>query len=224
MKKKYSPSLKDKNDWENFTKQMENIDIKEEDFPKLKTLTQKIPKLDLHGCSLDDANNVVKKFITDSFNKNYRKLLIVTGKGSRSKSYDNPYVSKNLNILKNSIPEYIKNDESLNFIINKVPQAERKDGGEGAINVYLKDNKKFITESFDNNYRKLLIVTGKGLRSKAYNNPYISKDLNILRNSVPEYIKNDGSLNSIINKISQAERKDGGEGAINIYLKDKKKL
>jgi len=144
VKKKYSPSLKDKNDWENFTKQMENIDIKEDDFPKLKTLTQKIPKLDLHGCSLDDANNVVKKFITDSFNKNHKKLLIVTGKGLRSKSYDNPYISHNLSVLRNSIPEYINNEENLKFIVNKITQADHKDGGEGAINIFLKDNKKFI--------------------------------------------------------------------------------
>ncbi len=144
MKKKYSVSPKDKKDWINFTKKMDNILVKEDDFFQENKEKNKIRRLDLHGYSLEDANRLVKKFITESFNKNYRKLLIVTGKGSRSKSYDNPYVSKNLNILKNSIPEYIKNDESLNFIINKVTQAERKDGGEGAINVYLKDNKKFI--------------------------------------------------------------------------------
>tara|TARA_X000000368_G_C22433555_1_gene451584 strand:- start:35 stop:472 length:438 start_codon:yes stop_codon:yes gene_type:complete len=144
VKKKYSVSPKDKNDWINFTKKMDNILVKEDDFLQENKEKNKIRRLDLHGYSLEDANRLVKKFITESFNKNYRKLLIVTGKGSRSKSYDNPYVSKNLNILKNSIPEYIKNDESLNFIINKVTQAERKDGGEGAINVYLKDNKKFI--------------------------------------------------------------------------------
>ena len=144
MKKKNSVSAKDKKDWINFTKKMDNILVKEDDFLQENKEKNKIRRLDLHGYSLEDANRLVKKFITESFNKNYRKLLIVTGKGSRSKSYDNPYVSKNLNILKNSIPEYIKNDESLNFIINKVTQAERKDGGEGAINVYLKDNKKFI--------------------------------------------------------------------------------
>jgi len=144
VKKKYSVSPKDKKDWINFTKKMDNILVKEDDFLQENKEKNKIRRLDLHGYSLEDANRLVKKFITEAFNKNYRKLLIVTGKGLRSKSYDNPYVSKNLNILKNSIPEYIKNDESLNFIINKVTQAERKDGGEGAINVYLKDNKKFI--------------------------------------------------------------------------------
>ena len=143
MKKKYSVPLKDKKDWNNFTKQMNNIFVKEDDFFQENQKRNKIRRLDLHGHSLDDANKIVKKFIIESFNKNYRKLLVVTGKGLRSKSHDNPYISENLSILKNSIPEYIKNDESLNFIINKVTQAERKDGGEGAINIYLKDNKKF---------------------------------------------------------------------------------
>ena len=142
MKKKYSVPPKDKKDWTDFTKQMDNILVKEGDFSQEKQERNKIRRLDLHGYSLGDANKAVKKFITESFDKNYRKLLIVTGKGLRSKSYDNPYISQNLNVLRNSIPEYIKNDENLNSIINKVTQAERKNGGEGAINIYLKDRKK----------------------------------------------------------------------------------
>ena len=142
MKKKYSVSRKDKKDWTNFTKKMDNIFVKEDDSFQENKERNKIRKLDLHGYSLEDGNKVVKKFIIEAFDKNYRKLLIVTGKGSRSKSYDNPYISENLSVLKNSIPEYIKNDESLNSIINKVTQAERKDGGEGAINIYLKNKKK----------------------------------------------------------------------------------
>ena len=137
MKKKYSVPLKDKKDWADFTEKMDNLLVKEDDLFEENQERNKTQRLDLHGYSLDDANKVVKKFITEAFDKNYRKLLIVTGKGSRSKSYDNPYISENLSVLKNSIPEYIKNDESLNSIINKVTQAERKDGGEGAINVYL---------------------------------------------------------------------------------------
>ena len=142
MKKKYSVSPKDKKDWTDFTKQMGSILLKEEDSLEENQEKNKIRRLDLHGYSLDQANRIVKKFITESFDKNYRKLLIVTGKGSRSKSYDNPYISENLSILRNSIPEYIKNDENLNSIINKVTQAERKNGGEGAINIYLKNRKK----------------------------------------------------------------------------------
>ena len=91
----------------------------------------------MHGCSLDDANNVVKKFITDSFNKNHKKLLIVTGKGLRSKIRDNPYLSEKLNVLKYSVPNFIKNEKDLNDKIKRVEKADLKDGGEGAIYIYL---------------------------------------------------------------------------------------
>ena len=143
MKKKYSASSKDKKDWADFTKQMSNISVKEDDFLEENRQINKVRKLDLHGHSLDNANKVVKKFIIESFDKGYNKLLIVTGKGLRSKSYDNPYISKNLSVLKNSVPEYIKNDENLNSIITKIIQADQQDGGEGAINIFLKNNKKF---------------------------------------------------------------------------------
>ena len=93
---------------------------------------------------MDNANKVVKKFIIESFDKGYNKLLVVTGKGLRSKSYDNPYISENLSVLKNSVPEYIKNNENLNSIISKIARADQQDGGEGAINIFLKNNKKFI--------------------------------------------------------------------------------
>ena len=97
----------------------------------------KIPKLDLHGFSLDESSKMVKKFITDSYNFGYKKLLVVTGKGLRSKSYNNPYVSKKLSILRYSIPEYIKNDESLKKRVSKISEAEIKDGGEGAVYIFL---------------------------------------------------------------------------------------
>ena len=144
MKKKYSSSSKDKKDWADFTKQVGNISVTEDDFLEENRQINKVRKLDLHGYSLDDANKVVKKFIIESFDKGYNKLLVVTGKGLRSKSYDNPYISENLSVLKNSVPEYIKNNENLNSIISKITRADQQDGGEGAINIFLKNNKKFI--------------------------------------------------------------------------------
>ena len=144
MKKKYPVSSKDKKDWTDFTKQVGNISVKEDDFLEENWQINKVRKLDLHGYSLDDANKAVKKFITESFDKGYNKLLVVTGKGLRSKSYDNPYISENLSVLKNSVPEYIKNNENLNSIISKIARADQQDGGEGAINIFLKNNKKFI--------------------------------------------------------------------------------
>ncbi len=139
MKKKYSVSSKDKKDWEDFTKKTDSITVKEEDLIRKNNREKKIPKLDLHGRSLDEANKIAKKFIIEYYNKGYNKILIVTGKGLRSKSYDDPYTSKNLSILKNSVPEYIKNDENLNSIIIKINQADKKYGGEGAINIFLKN-------------------------------------------------------------------------------------
>ena len=143
MKKKYVAPSKDKKDWIDFTKKMDNIHVKKEDLAEQNIEMNRIKKLDLHGFSLIEANKKVKKFIIESFDNGYKKLLIVTGKGSRSKSYDNPYVSEQLSVLKHAIPEYIKNDENLNYKISKITQADPQEGGEGAISIFLKTNKKF---------------------------------------------------------------------------------
>tara|TARA_Y100000590_G_scaffold194538_1_gene221030 strand:+ start:200 stop:637 length:438 start_codon:yes stop_codon:yes gene_type:complete len=138
--KKKIISSKDKKDWKNF---VENIDdIPEKDIDSLSNNLEKsrIKKLDLHGFSLEEANKTVEKFIIESFDKGLTKLLIVTGKGSRSKSYENPYLSEKLSILKNSIPNFIRNNRNLSSKIKDISKANLKDGGEGAINVFLKKN------------------------------------------------------------------------------------
>ena len=143
MKKKYSVTSKDKKDWDVFTKQMGNISAKESDFLKENVLINKVKKLDLHGTSLVEANERVKNFIIESFNSGYKKLLVITGKGLRSKSSGNPYLSETLSTLKYAVPEYIRNDESLNKKITRISEADLKDGGTGAIYIFLKNNKKF---------------------------------------------------------------------------------
>ena len=142
MKRKRFVTPKDKKDWDVFTKQMGDISPKESDLLKENIEINKVKKLDLHGSSLIEANKIVKKFIIESFNNGYKKLLVVTGKGLRSKFYNNPYVSKKLNVLRYSVPEFIKNDENLNNKISRISKAEIKDGGEGAIYIFLKNNKK----------------------------------------------------------------------------------
>jgi len=144
VKKKHFVTPKDKKDWDVFTKQMGDISPKESDLLKENIEINKVKKLDLHGSSLIEANKIVKKFIIESFNNGYKKLLIVTGKGLRSKSHDNPYLSEKLSVLKYSVPEYIKNDENLTNKISSISTADIKDGGEGAIYIFLKNNKKFI--------------------------------------------------------------------------------
>jgi len=139
VKKKIIVSSKDREDWMAFTKAIGNVGVKESDFIKEDGTPRKTPKLDLHGFSLEQANKEAKKFIIKFFDKGYKKLLIVTGKGIRSKSYKNPYLSEKLSMLKYSVPEYIENDEDLVNKINKITQANLKDGGDGAIYIFLKN-------------------------------------------------------------------------------------
>ena len=100
MKKKYSATNKDKEDWFNFTKKLKSVYDKDIDLTKQNTKRNKIAKIDLHGISLDQANKIVKKFIEQSFELGYKKVLIITGKGSRSKIYDDPYRSKKNEYIK----------------------------------------------------------------------------------------------------------------------------
>ena len=142
MKKKNSVTLSDKKDWNNFIENLKDIEDKEIHFGNNKIKLNKIRKLDLHGFTLFEANKKVKNFINQSFEEGFRKLLIVTGKGSRSKVNANPYISEKFGVLKNSVPEFIKNDENLSKMLIKFSVADKKHGGDGAIYVFLKNKKK----------------------------------------------------------------------------------
>ena len=142
MKKKYFISKKNQKDWSSFTKQLKNTPDKKSLFKHDIIKTNKVRRLDLHGLSLVDANQKVKNFILTSFEAGCVKLVIITGKGSRSKVYEDPYRSQNMNILKNSVPEYINGNEELMNKINKISKASKRDGEEGAFYIYLKKNSK----------------------------------------------------------------------------------
>ena len=142
MKKKYIASIKDKKDWEDFTKHIGEIRPKEDDEFQHNIKVYEVKKLDLHGSSLNDASQKVKEFVIESFNQGYKKILIITGKGSRSKVNENPYVSEKYGVLKNSIPELINDDENLKEKIIKISVADNRHGGDGAIYIFLKKNKK----------------------------------------------------------------------------------
>jgi DNA-nicking Smr family endonuclease len=138
VKKKYSVTFKDEADWFAFTKNLRGVYNKDVDFVEQNIQLTKLQRLDLHGCSLSKANKLVKKFILKSFEKGYKKLLIITGKGLRSKVHKNPYLSEQMNVLKHSVPDFIKNDEDLFSKINSISTASSKDGGEGAFYVFLR--------------------------------------------------------------------------------------
>jgi len=137
-KKKY-PTEKDKKDWADFTKNLDNIEDKDKNLSKFKIPVKEVRKLDLHGCSLDEANSKVRIFINKSYEENFRKLLVVTGKGLRSKAYEDPYRSDDMSILKNSVPNFIKSNEDLLNKIIKISKAEQQDGGDGAFYILLKN-------------------------------------------------------------------------------------
>jgi len=138
VKKKYTVSKKDKKDWNAFIKKKERVYDKDINLSDNSLVTNEIRKLDLHGFSLNDANKIVRKFIIDSSNIGCKKVLIITGKGLRSKVYNNPYLSEKMNVLKNSIPEFIMNDKDLSSLIIKTSKADKKHGGDGAFYIFLK--------------------------------------------------------------------------------------
>ena len=130
---------KDKKDWENFLSKNEklpNKDIKIE-----KKLSFKTRSIDLHGYSLEEANNSIENFIVASYQENINKLIVVTGKGIHSQNEKDPYVSKDLSILKYSEPEFISNNKNLMKIIYEMKNAKIEDGGGGAFYIFLKKNK-----------------------------------------------------------------------------------
>ncbi|MDB2500695.1 Smr/MutS family protein [Candidatus Pelagibacter bacterium] len=134
-------SDKDKKDWEKFLKNEEKIPNK--DLISLKKIRyEKIKKIDLHGYSLQEANKSVESFIQKCFDNSVTKIIVITGKGLRSKNKENPYLSKDLSILKYSVPEFIENNSLLNKMIIEITDAKIEDGGSGAFYIYLKNKFK----------------------------------------------------------------------------------
>ena len=133
-------SDKDKKDWDNFLSKKETLPDK--DSNKSKDHVFKTKSFDLHGYSLDQANEKIENLINESFKKGIRKLIIVTGKGIHSKNEADPYVSKKLGILKYSVPEFIKQNQDLMKMITEITEASHEDGGSGAFYIFLKKSKE----------------------------------------------------------------------------------
>ena len=129
-------SDKDKKDWDNFISSNETLPNK--DLRTQNKIQFKTRSIDLHGYTLDQANKIIEKFISQAFSEKVSKLIVVTGKGIHSKSEKDPYVSKDLSILKYSVPEFIKNNSDLMKLIIDFEEAHIKDGGSGAFYINLK--------------------------------------------------------------------------------------
>lgn len=140
MIKKEKISFEDQEVWSQYIEEMNDVYDKEKSITKgNKKVIKKVRVIDLHGLSLEKANLAVEIFIEDSFKKNFKKIKIITGKGNRSEIWKNPYVSSNLGVLKNSVPEFIKKNKKLfNKIIN-FEDANPEEGGSGAFFIILKN-------------------------------------------------------------------------------------
>ena len=132
-------SDKDKKDWENFVSSKETLPNKDNKSIKEKNFVTK--SIDLHGYTLEDANKSIQDFINKSYEDNINKLIVVTGKGLHSNNEKNPYVSKELSILKYSVPEFLKKNVDLVKKISEIKSANIEDGGDGAFYIYLKRKK-----------------------------------------------------------------------------------
>ena len=137
MSKKKDLSKEDKKTWETYIKNPSDLFDKEKNLFQDKKKKERF-KYDLHGYSLDEANQKVKEIIVSCANENYREILLITGKGLHSTSDRDSYVSKEFSKLKYSVPDFIQNDNELKRLIVSISDADRIDGGEGAILIRLK--------------------------------------------------------------------------------------
>ena len=138
MSKKKDLSKEDKKTWETYIKNPSDLFDKEKNLFQDKKKKERF-KYDLHGYSLEEANQKVKEIIISCVNNNYREILFITGKGLHSTSDRDSYVSKEFSKLKYSVPDFIQNNNELKRLIVSISDADRIDGGEGAILIRLKN-------------------------------------------------------------------------------------
>ena len=129
-------SEKDKKTWEEFLSNDQKLPDK--DTIQNKTIIKRTRSLDLHGKTLGEANSIIENFIKKSYEEKVQKLIIVTGKGLHSDNEKDPYVSKDLGILKYSIPDFLSKNSELTKMISNISEASIKDGGSGAFYIFLK--------------------------------------------------------------------------------------
>tara|TARA_X000000950_G_scaffold230541_1_gene278762 strand:+ start:291 stop:707 length:417 start_codon:yes stop_codon:yes gene_type:complete len=135
--KKKNLSKEDSKVWQSYIKNP--TDVYDKDLGKKSINRKERFKFDFHGYTLDDANKKVKEIIISCSKNKYREILLITGKGSHSTSGEDTYVSSDLSKLRYSVPEFIGSDNELKNYIISIEEAEKKDGGDGAILIKLKN-------------------------------------------------------------------------------------
>ena len=129
-------SEKDKKDWQKFLDSSEKLQSKDVDQLNNQTINER--SIDLHGYTLEEANKKISEFIENCYANKIKKINVITGKGMRSKNLDDPYKSKDLSILKYSVPEYIKNDPELMSKIIRIDLDSVLSPSRGNFDIFLK--------------------------------------------------------------------------------------
>ena len=129
-------SDKDKKDWQKFLDSSEKLQSKDVDQVNPQTIFER--SIDLHGFTLEEANKKISEFIENCYVNKIKKINVITGKGMRSKNLDDPYQSKNLSILKHSVPEYIKNNPELMSKIIRIDLDSVYSPSKGNFDIFLK--------------------------------------------------------------------------------------
>ena len=135
-------SDKDKRDWQNFISSEEKVQNKDLSLSQMKIDKDLVKTIDLHGFSLENANKAISEYIRQCFSENIKRVTVITGKGLRSNTQNDPYASKDLSILKNSVPDFIKSNSNLMKFIKEIRIADKEEGGSGAFIIYLKNFKE----------------------------------------------------------------------------------
>jgi|TARA_B100001094_G_C17707105_1_gene565501 DNA-nicking Smr family endonuclease len=137
VKKDKKISQQDIDTWQNYIKNPTDVTDKDKTLKKT-DLNNFRYKYDLHGHSLIEANEKVKEIILSCVKRSFKEILLITGKGIHSNTDNDIYVAKDLSKLRYSVPEYIQSEHEILKHIQSVTNAEKKDGGEGAILIKLK--------------------------------------------------------------------------------------
>ena len=137
MIKKKDLSKEDSEVWQSYIKNP--TDVYDKDLGNKSIYRKKRFKFDIHGYTLDEANKKVREIIISCSKNKYREILLITGKGLHSTSGGDTYVSSDLSKLRYSVPDFISSDDELNNYIISIEEAEKKDGGDGAILIKLKN-------------------------------------------------------------------------------------
>ena len=130
-------SDKDKKDWQEFINNNERLDNKDKEIQKDQKNFKK-KSIDLHGYTLENANKAINDFVNKCYLEGIRNIKVITGKGSRSKNKENPYLSTDLSILKYSVPNYIKNNSELMKKIKELDFDSVNNISQGTFDILLK--------------------------------------------------------------------------------------